>query len=265
MRAETMEGGGPLIGIVIALPTEWRYFRRAFDVHHEHRLNGHRHYTGRFGRASIAVILSGVGKKNAAHATRLLCEAHRLSAILSIGYAGALDMELKRGDIVLSSFSRNDQETKPTPADEKFSHQLRGVADESHEHHVYLSPLYTADQIVARHEDKQDLFRETGIQIVDMESFSVYSEARARGIPFLGVHAVTDTAEEDIPALEIITPFLMSNSLWRYPRIFWQLATRPRYVVDLALLNHDAQVAGERLTHFLVSNQASLGRLLGAS
>jgi len=252
------------IGIVIALPTEWGYFRRAFDVHHEHHLGGHRHYTGRFGQVPIAVVLSGVGKRNAREAVKSLCDIHRISALLSIGYAGALDTELKRGDVVLSHSSRNEQKLEPHVTDDSLAEKLRSVADESHEHHVYLSPLYTADQIVARHEDKQQIFKATGIQVVDMESFSVYSEAKARGIPFIGIHTVTDTAEEDIPALEIITPFLMSNSLWRYPKLFWQLASHPRYVVDLALLNHDAKVAGERLTHFLVANRANLGRLLAS-
>ena len=88
------------IGIVIALPTEWGYFKRAFDVHHEHRLGGRRHYTGRFAQVPIAVVLSGVGMQNAKDAVRFLCETHQISALLSIGYAGALDTELKRGDII---------------------------------------------------------------------------------------------------------------------------------------------------------------------
>lgn len=251
-----------LIGIVIALPEEWHYFRRAFIVHHEHQLEGCRHYTGRFGRIPIAAILGGVGKENARKAVRALCDAHPISVLLSIGYAGALQSELKRGDIVLSSYSRNAEAMDPVPADLKLMGKLRGVADESHEHHVYLSPLFTADAIVARHEDKVKLFQETGIQIVDMESHSVYCEARARGIPFVGIHAITDTAEEDIPALEIITPFLMSGSLWRYPKLFFQLATHPHYILDLVPLGHDAKVAGERLAHFLICNRANVSGLL---
>ena len=249
-------------GIVIALPTEWGYFRRAFHVHHERHLGEHRHYTGRFGRLPIAVVIGGVGRDNAAKATRLLCDAHKLSAILSIGYAGALSPDLKRGDIVLSSFSSSEDQSVPSPSDLALAEQLRGVVDESHEHHVYMSPLYTADKIVARHEEKRQIFDRTGAQIVDMESAAVYAEARKRNIPFVGIHAITDTAEEDIPALEIITPFLMSNSLWRYPQIFLDLAQRPRFIWDLALLNHDAKVAGRNLAHFLVANRATLGNLL---
>jgi adenosylhomocysteine nucleosidase len=251
------------IGIIIALPTEWGYFKRAFHVHHERNLGGHRHFTGRFGRLPISVVIGGVGKQNALKAARMLCDAHDdISALITIGYAGALNPELKRGDIILSSFSVANEQHQPLASDIQLAERLRSVADESHEHHVYVSPLYTADKIIARHEEKRHLFQKTKAQIVDMESYSVYSEARARGIPFIGIHAITDTAEEDIPALEIITPFLISDSLWRYPKIFFDIATKPKFIWDLAMLNHDAKVAGKNLAHFLISNRANLGDLL---
>jgi adenosylhomocysteine nucleosidase len=250
------------VGIVIALPNEWGYFKRAFHLHSEHHLEGRRHYTGRFGRLPVSVVLGGVGKKNAREAVHLLCQAHKISVLLSIGYAGALSPELKRGDIVLSSFSRNDKPLNPTPNDLTLAEKLKSVADESHEHHVYVSPLYTADKIVARHEEKKQIFEKTGAQIVDMESLSVYQEALELKIPFVGIHAITDTAEEDIPALEIINPFLLSNSWVRYPKIFFDIAKRPRSIWDLAMLNHDAHVAGNNLTHFLISNRANLGDLI---
>ncbi len=250
------------IGIIIALPTEWGYFRKVFHVHQEQRLGGCRHYMGRFGRLPISVVISGVGKTNARTAAQLLCESDRPSALVSLGYAGALNPELKRGDIVLSSYCRNDEEIQVTALDQNLSERLKAVADESHEHHVYVSPLYTANRIIARHEEKRQLYDRMHTDIVDMESFAVYQIAKSRGIPFIGIHAITDTAEEDIPALEIITPFLMSKSLMRYPKIFWDMARRPKFAWDLALLNHDAKVAGRNLTHFLMCNSPNLGSLM---
>jgi adenosylhomocysteine nucleosidase len=205
------------------------------------------------------VIIAGVGKDRAREAAELLFEEHGPSVLVSLGYAGALSPELKRGDIVLSAYSMNQHQGQPRAMDVAFEERLRGIADESHEHHVYVGPLYTADKIVARHEEKKEIFEKTNAPIVDMESFSVYQVARNQGIPFVGIHAITDTAEEDIPALEIINPFLASSSPWRYPQLFWDIARKPRFVVDLLMLNHDAQVAGRGLTHFLNSNRANLG------
>src|SRR3989344_859675 len=136
------------------------------------------------------------------------------------------------------------------------------MADRSHEHHVYVSPLYTADRIIARHDEKNRLYLETDAGVVDMESYSVFQIARENGIPFVGIHSVTDTAEEDIPALEVITPFLSSKSAWRYPKIFWDIITHPKFIYDLAILNHDARIAGKYLAHFLKANEAALGDLI---
>ncbi len=250
------------IGITIALPIEWGYLGRAFHGHQKGSLGGRRHYTGRFGDIPVSVIVGGVGKQNAGRAARLLCETHPPSVMLSIGYAGALSPELKRGDIVLSSYSLNEEPLGPSETDLAIERKLRTAAEASHEHHVYVGPLYTAERIVAQHEEKCQIFERTGAPVVDMESFAVYREARAHGIPFVGVHTITDTSEEDIPALGIITPFLMSDSLWRYPKIFWDLLCHPRFLVDMNVLNHDAKLAGHSLAHYLVSNARPLGNLL---
>jgi adenosylhomocysteine nucleosidase len=249
------------LGIVIALPNEWGYLGPAFHSHAGGTLVGKRAFIGRLGTAPVVAVVGGVGKDNARRAAARLCEEHKATVLLSIGYAGALDPELRRGDIVLSAWSVNGLSAGPTEEDRAREARLRGVADASHEHHVYVGPLYTADRIVARHEEKSSLFARTGCPVVDMESWAVYSEARARNLPFLGVHTITDTAEEDIPALEVITPFLMSESPWRYLRLMLDVLLRPRLFWDMAMLNRDAKIAGHNAAHFLVANQARLAEL----
>src|SRR3989338_4615405 len=118
------------VGIVIALPTEWGYFKKTFHVHHEHHLDGRRHFKGRFGRVPISVVIGGVGKQNALNATKHLCDEDAPSVLLSIGYAGALSPELKRGDIVLSSYSINGTSFQMQPQDLALSEDLKGLADE---------------------------------------------------------------------------------------------------------------------------------------
>lgn len=249
------------LGIVIALPNEWGYLGPVFHSHAGGGLVGKRAFVGRLGTAPVVAVVGGVGKANARRAASMLCDAHGATVLLSIGYAGALDPDLCRGDIVLSSWSVNGTSGGPSEEDLEHEGRLREVADASHEHHVYVGPLFTADRIVARHEEKSVLFSRTGCPVVDMESFAVYSEARSRNLPFLGIHTITDTAEEDIPALEVITPFLMSESPWRYLRLIVDVLKRPKLFWDMAILNRDAKIAGHSAAHFLVSNQGRLGEL----
>lgn len=249
------------LGIVIALPNEWGHLGPAFHSRMGGTLVGKRFFFGRLGTAPVVAVVGGVGKANARRAAAVLCDVHGATVLLSIGYAGALDPELRRGDIVLSAWSVNGMNEGPSEEDLEREGRLREVADASHEHHVYVGPLFTADRIVARHEEKIALFSRMGCPAVDMESFSVYSEACSRNLPFLGIHAITDTAEEDIPALEVITPFLMSESLWRYPRLIVDVLRRPKLFWDMAMLNRDAKIAGHSAAHFLTSNQECLGEL----
>ena len=253
----------PIPGFIVALPNEWKYFRNAFSQLHRGRNHGLVEHRGRFGDMDCVIVIGGVGRENAATAARTLVEYQPVSALISLGYAGALSPELVRGDIVLSAYSTvGSARTQATQWELELEQNLHLMADQSHEHHVYVSPLFTADRIIARAHEKRQIFDQTGAEIVDMESASLFKVAREEQIPFLGIHSVTDTAEEDIPALEVINPFLCSNSFWRYPRIFWDIAAHPRFIYDLAILNHDAQIAGRNLSHFLKANQTALCELI---
>jgi len=262
-RADTGANRAPFmpLGIVIALPNEWGYLGPAFHSHTGGTLVGRRSFVGRLGTSPVIAMVGGVGKENARRASAALCDTHGATVLLSIGYAGALDPELRRGDIVLSAYSMSDRNEAPRDEDLEREDRLRGVADASHEHHVYVGPLYTANRIVARHEEKNALFTRTRCPVVDMESWAVYSEARARKLPFLGIHSITDTAEEDIPALEVINPFLKSESPWRYLRLLFDVLKRPKLFWDMAMLSRDAKIAGRNAAHFLVSNEGRLADL----
>lgn len=252
----------PIVGFVVALPNEWKYFRAAFGHLKRGHCRGLTEFRGRFADMECIIILGGVGRESAATAARTLVEHYPISALISLGYAGALSPELVRGDIVLSSYSIAAGKPAASQWELELEQDLHLMADQSHEHHVYVSPLFTADRIVARHVEKRRIFEQTGAEVVDMESLSIFKVAREERIPFLGIHSVTDTAEEDIPALEIINPFLSSKSVWRYPKIFWNIATHPRFIYDLAILNHDARTAGRNLAHYLRANEVAFGDLI---
>lgn len=252
----------PIPGFVVALANEWKYFRAAFSGLRRGRCRDFVEYRGRFGSMDCVVLLGGAGRENAAAAARTLVEYQPISALVSLGYAGALSPELIRGDIVLSAFSMAEPAFTPAPWEQELEQNLHLMADQSHEHHVYVSPLFTTGRIVARAGEKRLLFEQTRADIVDMESISIFKVAREERIPFLGIHSVTDTADEDIPALEVIDPFLASKSLWRYPKIFWEIATHPRFIYELAVLNRDARIAGMNMAHFLKANESSLCNLI---
>ena len=50
----------------------------------------------------VAIIRSGPGLQNAAHAAQVLIDGHRPQIVISAGFAGGLDHSLKRHDILLA-------------------------------------------------------------------------------------------------------------------------------------------------------------------
>ncbi|MGE3819694.1 MAG: nucleoside phosphorylase, partial [Isosphaeraceae bacterium] len=89
------------VGIVAALEIEVGYL---ID-----RLEGVRRYSGAAGTVVegvhadklVAVIVGGVGRVAARNATTTLLDGHRPRWIVSAGFAGALDPDLRRNDVLL--------------------------------------------------------------------------------------------------------------------------------------------------------------------
>jgi hypothetical protein len=99
-----------------------------------------------------------------------------VAGIIMAGLAGALDPQLKVGDVVVDQSS--------TWRGSKIN--LKKVWF----HHV--------DHVVTTPEEKNELFGQTGASVVEMENEPIKRAAKAYGIPFLGIRAISDTAGESI-------------------------------------------------------------------
>jgi nucleoside phosphorylase len=96
--------------------------------------------------------------------------------IVSTGYCGALDPELRVGDIVVSGETQLN-------CSRTFA---RG-------------PVITCDRVAVTRTEKQALRESTGAIAVDMEAAAVESRARKLGVLYACIRVVSDTAAEDLP------------------------------------------------------------------
>ena len=104
-----------------AMPEEARLLAREISPETE-RVHGRRtYYTGELAGKRIVLVFSRMGKVAAAATAQHLIDSHRVRAIIFSGVAGALDPELRIGDIV--------------------------VADRLWQHDMDASPLYPALEI----------------------------------------------------------------------------------------------------------------------
>lgn len=89
------------IGIMIAMDKEFDFFAKNLQNLHCETLHKRNFYRGVSGNKEISVVVSGMGKVNAALCTADLIKTFGAEIIINIGISGGLNSELKIGDFVV--------------------------------------------------------------------------------------------------------------------------------------------------------------------
>jgi nucleoside phosphorylase len=115
---------------------------------------------------------------------------------MSFGLAGGLDPGLRAGTIILPSEVISLDGAGFLTA-QAWRERFRLVI--AKQHPVAAGRLLTSPQPLAAPADKAAAFRRTGAVAVDMESLGVAEVAAARGLPFIAVRVIVDTAADILP------------------------------------------------------------------
>ena len=153
-----------------------------------------RKMAGGLDEAQRPLITSGFGPENATTAARALA-AEGATALMSFGFAGGLDPELKVADLILAELvlGGGGATVSPDPAWQAVAAHNFAELD------VIPVTIYSDRVVIAKPEDKARLHEETGASAVDMESFAVGDVARQLGLKFLVLRAILDSAGQIIP------------------------------------------------------------------
>ncbi|MFO1089456.1 MAG: hypothetical protein U1E46_07720 [Hyphomicrobiales bacterium] len=120
------------------------------------------------------------------------------TAVASLGLAGALAPGLKAGTVVIPSDIRARDLSDRLPVDPAWRSMLAVLDAEG----VALSdgPIVSSRTPLLSAADKATLHQDSGGHAVDMESYALALAAARRGLPFLAIRAISDTADTAIPA-----------------------------------------------------------------
>ena len=91
------------IALLAAVSEEIAGIKKAMHIFDRTRLNKTETWTGPWRGKNIMLVRTGVGRQKAKQATAQLIENFHPEAIISIGYAGALNAELKVGDLLIAN------------------------------------------------------------------------------------------------------------------------------------------------------------------
>ena len=218
-------------------------------------------YAGKYRHQSLLLVCTGMGRQRAEAGARAVLAHGPITAVISIGFSGALVGQLQVGDLVLASelmgiTGPGGDESEPTIY--KPDQGLLRAATEAlgaAQLHGVLGVTVTVPGILATPAGKQDLGSRSGAIAVDMESYWIARVASERGLAFLALRAISD-AQKDL--LLPFSQILNADGAPRARLMAAQLIRDPGSLVSLLRLARNASRARQALTMAIACTIAAL-------
>lgn len=167
------------------------------------------------------IVCGGIGKAAAARAARAVLEAYRPATLVSVGFAGAVNSDLKVGDLLVPAAVLDLESGRNFKVEAG-----KGV-------------LATAARIAGQKEKLK--LNERAVNAVDMEAAAVAEVAQDQGVRFLALKAISDTADFAMPAME---QFVSPAGKFRLAGFLAHVALRPSmWPIVRKLASNAAQAA----------------------
>jgi hypothetical protein len=222
-------------------------------------------------QAGISILLTGIGRRNAEKSLRAFLNSCRIRGdetqikekletpyvvsyepklVLTCGFAGGLNPDLKPGDVVFEIFPRSSRrESAQTEIGNQLEPTHVGCYDKLIAAGARPAKFLCADRIATTVAEKKALRAETGADAVEMESAAIHTVCAERGIACVTVRVISDTANEDLP-LDFNALAKPDRSL-NYGKLFLAIAKSPGKIGALMELQKKTRFAAEQLAGVL--------------
>ncbi len=184
-------------------------------------------------RVRIAVSGMGAGNAEREFARALNHAGGPPDWIVTGGFAGGLNPELRAGDVVFEA-----------DAGSWLREPLQRAGARS-------ATFHCADRVATTAAEKSSLRRQTGADAVEMESGILRQLARKRGIPSATVRVISDAADADLPLdfNALMTPDMKLSGVG----LAWRLLRAPGKIPELIRFGRQTARAADRLAEVLVA------------
>ena len=173
-------------------------------------------HVGKYCGNSIVLVISGIGKVNAAVCTQVLIDHFGVDYIINTGCAGAIHPELGIGDILISTDAvQHDMDvsalgapigTIPRLAESYFKademlvklaqEAAAETAETAENYHVILGRVASGDKFIGTKEGKEHIKRYVQGDCAEMEGAAIAHACWLNRIPFVIIRAISDSADE---------------------------------------------------------------------
>jgi adenosylhomocysteine nucleosidase len=187
------------------------------------------------GKSGVTILLTGIGRQNAEKSLREFLATNSPDLVLTCGFAGGLNPDLKLGDVVFELAG-------PAANDQKLAANFAAAGAKP-------VKFFCADRVATTVVEKKKLRDETGADAVEMESAAIHAVCAEKHIPCATVRVISDTADEDLP--------LDFNALAKpdknldFGKLAWAIAKSPGKIGALMELQKKTKFAAEQLAEVL--------------
>jgi nucleoside phosphorylase len=205
---------------------------------------------GMIGETAVTVGIIGMGQPHAALRARAVLEVLKQGAgsgekeiqkqnletvrgVILLGFAGALNPALKRGEIFITAGAEYLLPRLPEAERPR------------------VAKLATVEKIAGTAVAKKELFERTGAALCDMEQAHVAAVAQEFALPFIGVRIVSDEADEDLPADTLSRSYDQETGTYTPWKLAGHLTRNPFRTVPLAAFVRSLPPVRSRMTDCL--------------
>jgi adenosylhomocysteine nucleosidase len=178
----------------------------------------------------VATLVVGMGRQNAERSVRSFLPGFAPEQVLTCGFAGGLNPDLKLGDVAFET------------SDETLRAKLLVAGAKP-------AKFFCADRIATTVAEKKALRDHTGAEVVEMESAAIQVVCAEKNIPCATVRVISDTANEDLP-LDFNALAKPDKSL-DFGKLAWAIAKSPGKIGALMELQKKTSFAARQLTDVL--------------
>ncbi|WP_285117613.1 5'-methylthioadenosine/adenosylhomocysteine nucleosidase [Lactococcus petauri] len=196
------------LGIICAMEEELRTLVENLDNASKITRHGYVFHTGSIGRHEVVLVQSGIGKVMSAMAVTLLVEVFSVEGIINTGSAGAVNHELKIGDVVVAdklayhdvdvtafgyAFGQMAQQPLYFESSKYFVSELKKAIE-----NPVVGLITSSDSFISSDGRIAEIKKHfPDVLAVEMEGASIAQAATALKKPFVVIRAMSDTASHD--------------------------------------------------------------------
>lgn len=207
----------------------------------------HKHGIERAGKLDgreVVIVESGIGAAAAAKATKAAIEFYQPRWVVSAGFAGALDEDLRRGHMLMADTVASES-GEQLSVGIKLEPQVLAATKGLH-----VGRLLTVDRLVRHASERHKLHEKHAALACDMETFAVAQACGDAGTRLLSVRIISDAVDDELPP-EIEHLLSQKSLAGKIGAAAGAVMRRWGAAKDLWNLREDALKASDRLAKFL--------------